>query len=234
MASPQRLPSGDLYVRITMFIYTIQDANNMKEIYIGKTNNFENRRYSHIRNAVNGSLKYDDDLYKWMRLVGIDNLVFSIECECDSSIANNMERATVKKYEDLGYRLHNKQLTSGYVQMHKRFEHRDEVYDMIVNQHKSDTEAANIFGISKSLIKKIMSEYNYHKKSKLYYIHEEIQQKIISGVPIRELAKEYGVCKNAISNINRGKAFYNPSLHYPLNENVRDKNLKDSWFKSKV
>ena len=217
-----------------MFIYTIRDANNMKEIYIGKTVNFERRRYSHIRNAVNGSSKSDEDLYKWMRLVGIDNLVFSIECECDDSMADSMERATVKKYESLGYSLHNKQLTSGYVQIHKRFEHRDEVYDMIVNQHKSDTEIADTFGISKSLIRKIKFECDYHNRSKLYYIHEEIQQKIISGVPIRQLAREYGVCKNAICNINCGKAFYNPNLHYPLNENVRDKNLRNSWFKSKV
>lgn len=206
----------------------------MKEIYIGKTNNFENRKYAHIRNAVNGSSKSNDDLYKWMRSVGIDNLVFSIECECDNSMADSMERSTVKKYESLGYNLHNKQLTSGYVQIHKRFEYRDEVYDMIVNKHKSDIEVANTFGISQSLIKKIMSEYNYHKRSKLYDIHEEIQQKIISGAPIRQLAREYGVCKNAISNINRGRAFYNPNLHYPLNENVRDENLRKSWFKSKV
>ena len=117
-----------------------------------------------------------------MRSVGVDNLTFSIECECDDKVARNIERKTVKKYEQLGYKLYNKRLTSGYGCSYKRFVHRDEVYDMIVNQSISD-EVANYFGISKSLIGKILSERNIHR-NKLYKFHKEIQQKIISGVSL--------------------------------------------------
>lgn len=217
-----------------MFIYTIQDKNNLRDIYIGQTKNFEARCYTHKRAAFHKSSKSSSDLYKWMRSVGEDNLLFSIECECDISNVRELERQTVKKYESLGFTIHNKQLTSGYVQIHERFEHRDEVYDMIVNKNMTDDEVANAFNISKSLIGKIMAERSFHKRSKLFYVQEEIKEKIVSGIPIRQLAREYGVAKSAIGNINCGKAFYDPLLDYPLNKNVRDDNLRNSWFKSKV
>ena len=105
---------------------------------------------------------------------------------------------------------------------------------MIVNQNMTDDEVAASFNISKSLIGKIMAERNFHRRSKLFYVQEEIKEKIVSGVLIRQLAREYGVGKSAIGNINRGKAFYDQSLDYPLNKNVRDDNLRNSWFKSKV
>lgn len=47
MASPQRLPSGDL----NMIIYKIQNKNNCNEIYIGKTKNLKNRIYQHKSRA---------------------------------------------------------------------------------------------------------------------------------------------------------------------------------------
>lgn len=217
-----------------MFIYTIQDKNNLNEIYVGQTKSFETRCYHHKRAMHNESSKSNLDLYRWMRSVGEDNLLFSIECECSESDARDIERKTVKKYESLGYNLHNKQLTANYSSVNERFNYRDEVYDMSVNQHISDDEISSIFGISKSLIWKILSERNFHRKSKLFEVHKEIQQKIINGVPLHKLAREYGVCKSAIRNINNGNAFYDSSLDYPLNQHVREKNLRDSWFKSKV
>lgn len=131
-----------------------------------------------------------------MRSVGEDNLLFSIECECDISNVRELERQTVKKYESLGFTIHNKQLASNYVQIHKRFEHRDEVYGMIVNQNMTDDEVA-AFNISKSLIGKIMAERNFHRKSKLFYVQEEIKEKIASGVPIRQLAKRVRSWENS-------------------------------------
>lgn len=119
-----------------MFIYTISSQN--KEIYVGKTLDVQRRWYCHKMAALNKSSKSNQKLYKWMREIGVDNLMFSIECECDDSIARDVERKTVKKYEQLGYKLYNKQLTKGYGFSYARFEHRDEVYDMIVNQGISD------------------------------------------------------------------------------------------------
>lgn len=127
-----------------MFIYTISSQN--KEVYVGQTKDTDHRWYCHRRATINeSSTKSNSDLYKWMRSVGVDNLTFSIECECDDKAARNIERKTVKKYEQLGYKLYNKQPTSGYGCSYKRFAHRDEVYDMIVNQNISDDEVANYF-----------------------------------------------------------------------------------------
>ena len=63
MASPQRLPSGDL----NMIIYKIQNKNNCNEIYIGKTKNLKNRIYQHkvelndivIKKCIIGSIILD-------------------------------------------------------------------------------------------------------------------------------------------------------------------------------
>ena len=46
-----------------------------------------------------------------------------------------------------------------------------------------------------------------------------------------DLAREYGVAKNSISNINTGITAYNPKLEYPLNKYVRDEIMKRFQFK---
>jgi len=67
MASPQRLPSGDL----NMIIYKIQNKNNCNEIYIGKTKNLKNRIYQHKSRAKQHC---DKKVYKWINSIGFDNI----------------------------------------------------------------------------------------------------------------------------------------------------------------
>lgn len=99
----------------------------------------------------------------------------------------------------------------------------------------SRKEICDFFGISDSLLSKIVIEHGgSQRKGKLFGKYEEIQQKIMAGVPIRQLASEYGVAKNSIANINTGITAYNPNLDYPLNKYVRNKIMRDSWFKPKV
>ena len=88
------------------------------------------------------------------------------------------------------------------------------------------------FNISDSLLSKIIQEHGgSNRKGKLYGYYEEIQDAIISGVPIRELAREYGVAKNSISNINTGITAYTPKLESPLNKYVRNEIIKRFQFK---
>lgn len=51
-----------------MYIYSIINKNNPKEIYIGKTNNIKARFYGHKSCILNGNPQRK---YIWMRQVGI-------------------------------------------------------------------------------------------------------------------------------------------------------------------
>jgi len=228
MASPQRLPSGDL----NMIIYKIQNKNNCNEIYIGKTKNLKNRIYQHKSRAKQHC---DKKVYKWINSIGFDNIEFIIECICDDKDSALIERETVKKYEELGYTLYNDQLTKLFNPSNTRFNDRHSVYELYLNSSLSINEVADKFSISESLVKKIIKEYNYSKPhGKLHKYYKEIQQQLISGCSIRSLAKKYNVSKNSIANINTGITCFDENLDYPLNKYVRDNIIKNSWFKSKV
>lgn len=154
--------------------------------------------------------------------------------ECSASDVDYWEGYYINFYQKNGYIVYNQQLTTGYnpiKNINKTFSQREELWDVYCNTSLSKYEIAEEFGISISLIFKIIQEHGGSpRKNKLENYYEEIQKKIIDGVPIRQLAREYNVCKNAISNINKGITAYNPSLQYPLNDKVRDKIVEQSRF----
>lgn len=134
--------------------------------------------------------------------------------------------------------MYNEQLTKNYnpfKKINEKFEYREEVWNLYKNTNLPRQEIAEYFGISDSLLTKIIQEHGgSNRKGKLFGYYEEIQNAIMSGIPIRELAREYGVAKNSISNINVGITAYNSKLQYPLNKYVRDEIVKRFQFKSKV
>ena len=131
--------------------------------------------------------------------------------------------------------IYNEQLTKNYNpvnNINEKFEYREEVWDLYNNTNLPRQEIIEYFNISDSLLSKIIQEHGgSNRKGKLYGYYEEIQDAIMSGIPIRELAREYGVAKNSISNINVGITAYNPELEYPLNKYVRDEIVKRFQFK---
>lgn len=214
-----------------MYIYSIKPKNGVKEIYIGKTNNFKERLYGHKSCCVKDNKQ---SKYKWMNSYGWENLIAEVLFEYENE-NENYELVFIEKFKTQGWKVINDQLNDYHPLIKKRFDKREEVWREYQDSSKNRKEICDKFGISDSLLSKIIIEHGGStRKGKLNGKYEEIQQKIMQGVPIRELAREYKVAKNSISNINRGITAYNPSLSYPLNEEVRDKNLQDSWFKSKV
>lgn len=217
-----------------MYIYSIINKNNPKEIYIGKTNNIKARFYGHKSCILNGNPQRK---YVWMRQVGIENLEIKELLKYNVSEGRNYEKEFVDNYRKLGYYVYNDQLNNYHpdVSKQKKFEEREEVWKMYQDKTISRKEICDCFGISDSLLSKIITEHGgSQRKGKLFGKYEEIQQKIMIGIPIRQLASEYGVAKNSIANINTGITAYNSNLDYPLNKYVRDKIMRDSWFKPKV
>ena len=186
-----------------MYIYSLKNKNNLKEIYIGKTSNIKQRMYAHKNCAKK---KINRPIYNWINKIGFDNIEVNIEVECLKSQIDYYEQKIIKKYEDLDYIIYNEQLTKNYNpvdNINEKFEYRKEVWDLYNNTNLPRQEIIEYFNISDSLLSKIIQEHGgSNRKGKLYGYYEEIQDAIISGVPIRELAREYGVAKNSISNIN--------------------------------
>ena len=218
-----------------MVIYLLKNKNNTKEIYIGKTKNLKKRIYTHKSCAVR---KVNRPIYNWINKIGFENLIIETELECSDSQADLYEKETIKKYENLGYKVLNEQLTKTYCPIEnfdKKFIHRKEVWDLYSNSTLSRKEIVRLFNISDSLLSKIIQENKgSNRKNKLYGHYEEIQSDLMKGVPIREIAREYGVSKNSISNINKGITSYNPNLSYPLNKEIRESIIKKYQFKQTV
>lgn len=220
-----------------MFIYSIKEKNNKKEIYIGKTTNIINRAYSHKSAAKNS----ERPLYEWIRKCGgWENMVMEEIKECEVIYVDYWEQYYISFYEKQGYVLHNLQLTKGYNPIKNIYtkvsqNKKEAIWDIYCNTSLTIYEIAEDFAISTSMLSKIVQEHGGSlRKNKLEDYYEEIQMQIQNGVPIRQLARKYHVCKNAISNINKGITAYNPNLQYPLNEKVRDEIFKQFQFKPKV
>ena len=218
-----------------MVIYLLKNKNNTKEIYIGKTKNLRNRIYAHKSCAIR---KINRPIYNWINEIGFENLIIETELECSESQADLYEKETIRKYENLGYKVLNEQLTKKYCPIENfdnKFIHKKEVWDLYNNSTLSRKEIIRLFNISDSLLSKIIQENKgSNRKNKLYGHYEEIQSDIIKGIPIREIARKYEVSKNSISNINKGITSYNPNLSYPLNKEVRESIVKEYQFKKKV
>lgn len=234
MACPQRLPRGFLKGDgfRNMVIYSLRKD---KEIYVGKTKDLRQRIYAHRASAVR---ELNRPLYRWINDIGFDNLTIETEMECPDDQADFYEKETIRKYEDLGYRVLNAQLTKTYCptgNFENKFIRREEVWDLYTSTNLSRREITERFGISDSLLTKIIQENGgSNRKSKLCGHYEDIQKAIMEGTPIRELARKYSVAKTAIGNINMGITAYNPELTYPLNHDVRENNIRASQFKKKV
>ena len=201
-----------------MTIYALTIKNIENEIYIGKTNNLQQRLYAHKSSCAG---KNDRIVYKWINNYGWDNVIPLVLCECNENEADDKELFYIKLYENKGYKIYNQQLTKDYnPDTSKKYcDKREDIWNDYVNSDISKNELATKYNVSTSLISKIIQEHGgSNRKSKLYGKFEEIQRKIIDGVPIRQLAREYGVSKNAISNVNKGITAYNPNLSYPLNK----------------
>ena len=213
-----------------MFIYLIKSKLNEKEGYIGKTNNIQSRWYAHlccIRHSTS-------DKYKRFQEIGEDNLEIIKIFEYPDTDQTDYETKFIEEYTKNGFNLINKQLNNYHPELHEKNKDRELIWADYKNNLKR-RDICDKYNISDSLLTKIIKEHGgTFKKSKLTPFFQEIQDKIISGEPIRRLAEEYGVCKNAIANINKGITAYDPNLKYPLNQFVREEIIKNSYFKSKV
>lgn len=169
-----------------MYIYSLKNKNNLKEIYIGKAANIKQRIYAH-KNCAKKNI--NRPIYNWINKIGFENIKIDIELECIKSQADEYEYEyqTIKKYEKEGYKIYNEQLTKNYnlsKKIDKKFEDREEVWNLYKNTDLPRQEIIEHFGISDSLLTKIIQEHRgSNRKGKLFGYYEEIQNAIMSGIP---------------------------------------------------
>lgn len=169
-----------------------------------------------------------------MRKHKFENLDFSEIFTYSDSDTTDYESIYIQKYLDLGYTVINSQLNNYHpVARTTAIDHKAIWIDYYNGMSRIDITIK--YSISDSLISKVLSEFGgSNRKPKLFGKYDEIKQKIKNGVPMKRLAKEYGVAPTAIKNINSGITAFDEKEDYPLNKYVRDKIKKDSQFKPKV
>lgn len=220
-----------------MYIYLLRNEDRLdNRVYIGQTNNIRQRMYAHKCNA---KAKVNRPVYNWINEIGYDNVEVSIEMECSKNEAFELEEQTIKKYDiDKNFQVLNEQHQKDYdptKSFYNLCKNKEEIWEMYNNTDLPREEIIQKFGISPSMLSRVIKQHGgSNRKTKLYGHYEEIQQSIMNGVPMRQLAREYGVGKTSITNINVGVTAYNPNLNYPLNKNVKDKIVKENQFKKKV
>lgn len=198
-----------------MLIYSIRNKKDINEIYIGKTNNLKNRIYSHM-NQIG---KKDNKLYNWLKTLDSKDIYFEIEVDfLTPGEAFYKEKEIILKYRCLGFNVYNQQGNNYHPEPRKKNIKRVSIWEDYLSGMKT-YDISKKYGVSISLVSKIISENGGTPfKSKLSDFSDDIKREIMEGYPIRELARKYGVCKNAVSNINKGKAYYDKNLNYPLNK----------------
>ena len=78
-------------------IYKIVSPNN--KVYIGRTNDFNNRMAQHKHNAITKKLK--NSLYKAIRKYGWDNMSKEIICQVESDKACKLEEELILAYNSV-------------------------------------------------------------------------------------------------------------------------------------
>lgn len=227
----------------TTGIYKISFKNNNNDkVYIGSAsginnkskldNGFYNRWRKHIyqlsKNKLKTALQYATNKY------GLDNILFEIIEECDSSICLEREQYYIDKYDSYnnGYNSRPKASNNNGIvwsdDQKKKIEttsreKRDDKYkeiEKLYNEGKSTREIANELHISRNTIRKIFNENNFIarkdkgvKKKPIfrYKMSGELVDKFNS---ITECYKKLNINKQGIKSVLNGKCKHYNNFYY--------------------
>lgn len=228
-----------------MVIYKIENKNNNK-VYIGQTNDFEQRKRAHKSTAFNpNNHSYDNPLYKDIRKYGWDNFSIIIleEFGDNKEYANEREIYYIEYYnstnEKYGYNIS----PGGALQKKIPYEEKikmssiftpEEIKD-IQNRLRNGEDKISIREIyyprlGKSYLDNINIGDNFYNEEWEYPLHsykhdsrkytrqqmKEIQEDIKNGMLYNDIHDKWNISNGLISLINNGQIWYNKDYIYPL------------------
>lgn len=231
-------------------IYKITNNTNGK-MYIGQSSlsiQEKKKQYqSIVRRTIENNL-YPRIIIKAMIDEGFDNFTFEVlEENVEEDKLNELEEYYIWKYKSFFYG-YNKQIKSRRKKTNERIK-RDIKLDIrrLLLENKDLEYIMNKYpDVTKPMIQAINDGKQVHHNRIIYPINESLaykkqrtfkhlsseEVKAIQNIlatdekkTVYEIGKEYDVSGTAISKINKGEAYFNPELKYPIrNYNVQHPN----------
>lgn len=228
-----------------LYIYKFTNKINGK-IYIGQTNNIENRKRNHKSEAFNKkSNGYFLPFHSAIRKYGWDNFKFEIIEELPDEMGrdylNEREIFFITYYKSLktenGYNItkggegcsRSKLSFEEQVKLSKLFniEQIKDIQDLLLEGYEYFEIKKKYPQLTDSFISNINLGLNFKRKDLNYPIStlhtkfskqtkQEICEDIKRGISYKEIAQKYEISIGYISMINSGKKWYNDKINYPL------------------
>lgn len=202
--------------------------------YIGQSRNIEARKRKHLQFAFNQNTSdYDGVFHRAIRKYGVENFEFEVLEECDCKCLNDRERYYIQKYNTLvpnGYNM----VPGGYCAIGTKLSLNDveDITNLLRNTTLANTEIAELYGVTTTFISGINTgkrwkrdiDYPIRKTSWTgVTLDEENVKQIIAliqttNLSFSEIGERFGVKDHCISAINRGRAWKQEDIEYPIRQ----------------
>ena len=212
-------------------IYKFTNKINGKS-YIGQSRNIDYRKKSHLANYNNpNSTDYNGLFHRAIRKYGKNNFVFEILEECDCNDLNEREKFYIQYYNTLtpnGYNM----VPGGFCAIGTKLSLNDveDITDMLRNTNISNKEIAKMYGVIESMIGGIntgahwkrdiaypIRKTSYKKKTlNISDVRKIIKLIETTNMTLKCIGQMFEVGEHAVSAINRGNAWKQEGLQYPI------------------
>ena len=202
--------------------------------YIGQSRNIEYRKKKHLQFAFNpNTLDYNGVFHRAIRKYGVENFDFEILEECDCQYLNDREKYYIQQYNTLvpnGYNM----VPGGYCAIGTKLSPNDidDITNLLRNTDMSNTDIAKRYDVTTTLISGINTgkswkrDINYPIRSTTWtgiVLDEEKVKQIIeliqtTSLSFSEIGKLFNVKEHCISAINRGRAWQQDDIKYPIRQ----------------
>ena len=200
--------------------------------YIGQSRDIENRKRKHVQCAFNPNAPdYDGVFHRAIRKYGIENFDFDILEECDCRHLNDREKYYIQQYNTLipnGYNM----VPGGYCAIGTKLSIDDveDITNLLRNTNMINSDIADLYGVTPTLIsgintgKRWKRDIDYPIRSTTWVgvvLDNESVKQIVeliqtTNLSFSEIGERFNVKEHCISAINRGKAWKQEDIEYPI------------------
>lgn len=200
--------------------------------YIGQSRNIENRKKKHLQFAFNPNAPdYDSVFHRAIRKYGVENFEFEVLEECNCKDLNDKEKYYIEQYNTLvpnGYNM----VPGGYCAIGTKLSLNDveDITNLLQNTDMSNADIAGLYGVTTTLISGINTgkrwqrdiDYPIRKTSWVGTVLDEknVEQIIniiqTTNLSFSEIGEQFGVKEHCVSAINRGRAWRQENMEYPI------------------
>lgn len=225
-------------------IYGYKKKSENKIVYIGKTNNIQNRRRQHeeVDPYCSSQSEYNYPLSRGIRKYGKE------EYEC-IILEDNIQDDKINERECYWIKYYNTYLdstcynqTEGGAGGHKYVDYSSDEIEQaktLIKQGIPFKDISELLNMPIVTLSEINTGKRHYDSEEIYPLYEMTRGKKLSkahltelyndlqlGIPLEKLAIKYNVSKDYISAINTGRKYFNENLSYPLYNYVAIRSCK--------